>query len=117
MFGRPAKIKPENRIEAEGIVEKVKYGGETSMGVGPISRQVPLYVVRVSVQGVVKPLKANVKLTPEVGAAVVNDFKSMGRMFGKGQKPYEVGQTVTVEYDSAKPKKCNILTAPTQAQG
>ena len=114
-FSRPnTRINPETRQEAEATVERVSYQGSASVGVGFMSRQRPLFSVRVDVQGVGR-MRARIVLQDETGFSMANDFRSMGRWFGQ-DKPYMPGDIVRVEYDSAKPKRCNILTPTRQMQ-
>ena len=114
-FTRPnTRINPETRQEAEATVERVRYQGSASVGVGFVSRQRPLFGVRVDVPGVGK-MRARIVLQDETGFSMANDFRSMGRWFGQ-EKPYMPGDIVRVEYDSTRPKRCNILTPTRQIQ-
>jgi len=113
-FRPNVQINPESRQEAEATVTRVSYQGSASVGVGFVSRQRPLFGVTVEVQGVGR-MRARIILPDESGWDMGNSFRSMGRMFG-GDKPYLTGDIVRVEYDSNKPKRCNILTPIRQMQ-
>ena len=110
------KIKPENKAVAEGTVVKCNFAGETRLGIGPLAKCTHHYKVFVAVEGLEKPLVLKVKEKAGWNARIVQDFKSAGKAFG-GDKPVNAGDTLTIVYDSIKPKKCFLTDeAPTQAQ-
>lgn len=103
------KIKPENRVQAEGIVTECKYAGSSSFGIGPFSKTTHIYKVFIKVEGVEKPLVLKVKEKAGWNADIVHNVDSVSRMFGNAPTPANPGDTITVEYDRVKPKKCNIV--------
>jgi len=107
------KIKPENMATVQGSVVKCRYAGETRLGIGPLAKSTHHYKVFVAVEGLEKPLVLKVKEKAGWNAGIVQDFKSAGKAFG-GDKPVNEGDTLSVVYDTAKPKKCFL--APEEAQ-
>jgi len=99
------KINPQNRVETDAQVQWCRYQG--SMKVGWTQR--PVYGVQVNVQGVDRPMRARYALPDE--SAFFGGMRSMGRMFG-GPTPFQPGQTIRIEYDNTKPRRCNILSQP-----
>jgi len=99
------KIKPENIETAQGTVTKCKYAGESSFGIGPLAKTTHYYKIFVAVDGIEKPLVIKVKEKQGWNASIVQDIKSIGKMFG-GDKPVNEGDVLVVVYDRAKPKKC-----------
>ncbi|MCL2369895.1 MAG: hypothetical protein FWC80_01510 [Firmicutes bacterium] len=104
-------ISNRTRKEINGEIIKVSYRGSPSISVGIMGTQRPLYSILIRTEEFCKPLVAKVVLKSEVGVAIANDINSLKRWFNRREKPYKVGQIVCIEYDSERPKRCNILTA------
>jgi len=113
---KKVKIKPEDQVEAEGTVVRCRYAGETRIGFGPMAKSVHIYKVFIEVDGLDKPLVLKVKEDQGYNLGVVNDIKSMGKMFGgKKTHPVQEGDKLTVIYNKNKPKKCNVKEEPKAA--
>jgi len=114
---KPIKIKnPENAVIATGTVTNCRYAGEARTGIGPFAKSTHYYKVFIQVEGLPKPLVLKVKEKEGMSLGVVNDMKSMGKMFGgKKSMPVQEGTQLQVMYDKAKPKKCMIYEAPQAA--
>jgi len=101
------KIKPENEVAAEGTIVKCRYAGSTSVGMGFLAKTTHLYKVFIQVPELEKPLVLKVKEKQGWNVDVVNQAKTVGKMFG-GNKPVNEGDRIRVIYDRTKPKKCNV---------
>ncbi|MCL2569972.1 MAG: hypothetical protein FWE16_02070 [Firmicutes bacterium] len=115
---KPIKIKnPENAVIANGTVTTCKYAGEARTGIGPFAKSTHYYKVFIHVDGLAKPLVLKVKEKEGMNLGVVNDMKSLGKMFGgKKSMPVQAGAPIQVMYDKTKPKKCMIYETPTADQ-
>jgi len=105
-----AVINPATRREESGTVTNVRYMGSMQIRlveIGQTTRR-PLFSVMVNVAG--RTMEARVALQDETTwLNVRRATNSFSRMRGE-QNPFQVGQTVRVEYDSATLGRCNILT-------
>ena len=105
---KKVKIKPENKAVDEGDVIECKYCGVSTFRIGPFAKYTFTFKFKVAVSELDKPLVFKVKFKQSMNLGLINDINAIvDDMFA--QLPVQEGQTVTVEYDRIKPKKCNVL--------
>lgn len=105
---KKVKIKAENKAVAEGVVTECRYCGVNSFSIGPFGKNTFVFKFKVSVTELDKPLAFTVKFKQGMNLSLVNGINAIvDDLFSR--LPVHEGDTVTVEYDRIKPKKCNLL--------
>ena len=102
---KTAKIKPENKVVAEGYVEEVKLTSTSKTSIFFMTRYTLNYKVLVRVDGLAKPLTLKVSNKLGWGVAIAADIEAYDGAY-KGF-PLQIGDKLNVEYDRIKPNKCN----------
>lgn len=104
---KTVKIKPENKVTAEGYVEEIKYTSSTSTSIFFMTKYTLNYKVLVRVDGVSNPLTLKVSNKLAWGVAIAADIDAYDGLY-KGF-PLQIGDKINVEYDRIKPSKCNKI--------
>ncbi|MDE7168064.1 MAG: hypothetical protein K2O28_04365 [Clostridia bacterium] len=102
---KTAKIKPENKVTAEGYVEEIKLSSTSKTSIFFMTRYTLNYKVHVRVDGVAKALTLKVSNKLGWGVAIAADIEAYDGAY-KGF-PLQIGDKINVEYDRIKPSKCN----------
>ncbi|MDE7083303.1 MAG: hypothetical protein K2O89_06360 [Clostridia bacterium] len=104
---KSVKIKPENKVTAEGIVESFGISSTNKASILFLTKITVWYKVQVRVEGLEKPLTLKVCNKLGWGVGIAKEIEAAENAL-KGF-PLEIGDKITVEYDRIKPKKCNKI--------
>lgn len=102
---KTVKIKPENKVTAEGFVESFKLSSTSKTSIFFMTKYTLHYKVLVRVDGLAKPLTLKVCNKLGWGVAIAADIDAYDGAY-KGF-PLQIGDKINVEYDRVKPAKCN----------
>ncbi|MDE6667818.1 MAG: hypothetical protein K2K38_05675 [Clostridia bacterium] len=102
---KTVKIKPENKVTAEGYVEGVKLSSTSKTSILFMTKYTLNYKVSIRVDGVSKPLTLKVCNKLGWGVAIAADIEAYDGAY-RGF-PLQIGDKLNVEYDRVKPSKCN----------
>ena len=102
---KSVKIKPENKVTAEGFVEEVKLSSTSKTSIFFMTKYTLNYKVLVRVDGVSKPLTLKVSNKLAWGVAIAADIDAYDGLYK--DFPLQIGDKINVEYDRIKPSKCN----------
>ena len=101
---KTVKIKPENKVTAEGFVEDIKFTGSSSTSILFMTKYTLNYKVLIRVDGLANPLTLKACNKLGWGATIAADIQAYDAI---KDFPLQIGDKINVEYDRIKPAECN----------